>query len=86
MPIGEALRRTGLDEVKYAHAMGGLIHTLTDKNGQEKLLLEGLKELGRHLESSRDESPAPGSPVVVQLLHKVERPLRAEPSAPAPAP
>jgi hypothetical protein len=79
MPIGEALRRSGLDELKYAQAMGGLIDTLTDKDGEEKLLLEGLKELGRHLESSRAaERPAGNAQVIVQLVHNVPRPGRPE--------
>ena len=82
-PLDEALRRQGLDEVGFAENLDGFFHQLEGEADvpKMKLMLEGLKELGRHLEGKRPgtESSAGDAPVTVQLVHNVDRPARPEP-------
>lgn len=88
-PLDEALRREGLDETGYAQTFGGFFEQLEGKGSipKLKLMLDGLKEWGRHLEGKRlgSISTDGGAPVVVQLVHNTARPSRArtqEPSEP----
>lgn len=82
-PLDEALRRQGLDEVGYAENLDGFFQQLEGKADvpKLKLMLEGLKELGRHLEGNRARSEwsSGETPVVVELVHNVDRPTRSEP-------
>jgi hypothetical protein len=80
--LDEALRREGLDEIGYARKLGGFFDQVEGnaKVPKLKLMLDGLKELSRHLEPKR-----PGvvdaeaeAPAVVQLVHSVDRPLRSD--------
>lgn len=79
-PLDEALRREGLDEIGYAQTFGSFFEQLEGKESipKLKLMLDGLKEWGRHLEGKRLGSNATdgGAPVVVQLLHNIARPSR----------
>ncbi|MDE3170904.1 MAG: hypothetical protein KGL75_12240 [Acidobacteriota bacterium] len=82
-PLDEALRRQGLDEVGYAENLDGFFRQLQGKADvpKLKLLLDGLKELARHLEGKTAGSgfAEDGAPVTVQLVHNVDRPARSEP-------
>lgn len=78
--LDEALRREGLDETGYARKLGGFFERIESKISVSKLklMLDGLKELSRHLEPKRPgaaDSDAE-APAVVQLVHSVERPAR----------
>jgi len=75
--LGEAMRKSGLDEYKAAETMAGLVDNLA-KSDENKLLLDALKESFRILEPARTEraSVAPDAPVKVQLVHCVPRPER----------
>jgi hypothetical protein len=79
--LDEALRLEGLDEIGYAHTLGGFFTQLEGNTGitKLKLKLDGLKELSRHLEPKR---PAPregdDAPVMVQMVHNVARPPRTD--------
>jgi len=80
-PLDEALRREGLDEVEYAQTLGGFFQQLEGNTGipKLKLKLDGLKELGRHLEQRRSGPVAPDdAPAIVQLVHNVARPPRTD--------
>ncbi|HVB87471.1 MAG TPA: hypothetical protein VNK23_12495 [Candidatus Dormibacteraeota bacterium] len=80
-PLDEALRREGLDEVEYAQTLGGFFTQLEGNTGiaKLKLKLDGLKELGRHLEQRRSVAVAPDeAPAIVQLVHNVARPPRTD--------
>jgi hypothetical protein len=85
-PLDEALRRQGLDETGYARKLGGFFDQVEGnaKVAELKLMLDGLKELSRHLEPKRfgaagaNEEP----PTVVQLVHSVDRPSRSDISEP----
>ncbi|HEX4074609.1 MAG TPA: hypothetical protein VHX49_04340 [Candidatus Acidoferrales bacterium] len=83
VPIGEALRREGLDERTIAGTYAQVVDNLkgTKKAGtNEKLLVEILKECTRQIEAAQ---PVGDGAVQVQLVHKVERPARANPPEPA---
>jgi hypothetical protein len=76
--LGEAMRKSGLDEYKVAEEMVGVVDRL-GKGGEDKLLLDALKESSRLLlDSRRTEraSAAPDGPVTVQMVHCVPRPQR----------
>jgi hypothetical protein len=82
IPIGEALRVHGLDEHAIAENFANVVGKLKDKTDQsgsvEKLLVDVLKDCARHLDAS---APAPRSasgdvPVIVHLVHNVQRPPR----------
>jgi hypothetical protein len=81
--IAEAMREEGLDEPALARTYLELLEILRqgkELTGSEKLLLDLLKELARTLEpqgsSGNGADSAPDSPMVVQLVHDVPRPLR----------
>ncbi|MGC2416167.1 MAG: hypothetical protein WA434_00380 [Candidatus Acidiferrales bacterium] len=78
MPIGEALRRRGLDEHTVAERYADVVSRLEKDPGDiasgDKLLVEILKECSRQMEAT----PAAGEgSIQVQLVHNVERPARA---------
>jgi len=77
MPVDEALRAAGLGELRLAETLAIFIERVSDKKGQEKLLLDGLKEWGRQFERTRTAERAAGDPpVFVHLIHNVPRPER----------
>ena len=92
MRIGEALRKHGLDEHVVAGKFVHVVKKLTGKeakaSGVDKLLVDVLKECSRQIEASNDaaqkaakekeaaRAPSPDAPVIVQLVHSVERPDR----------
>jgi hypothetical protein len=80
LPIDEALRYKGMDELEYAMMLGRCMD-IAEANEDAKLMLEGLKEWGRQLESKRAAGASPGAepPTVVQLVHAVPRPDRSTP-------
>jgi hypothetical protein len=84
LPIDEALRYKGMDELEYAMMLGRCMD-IAEANEDAKLMLEGLKEWGRQLESKRAAGASPGAepPTVVQLVHAVPRPDRGTPGDPA---
>jgi hypothetical protein len=77
------MRASGLDEHKVAHEMIRTIDRLSGKEGEEKLLLDALKESCRVLEPPRpaDRSAsapnAQDAPVNILLIHHVDRPVRS---------
>jgi hypothetical protein len=77
--LGEALRKSGLDEYTAAETMAGLIDNLKT-DGQDKLLLDALKESFRVLDNARAEraAAASGASVPVNLVHCVPRPGREQ--------
>lgn len=80
-PLDEALRREGLDEVGYAQSLSGFFEQLEGNTEIQKLKLklDGLKEWGRHLEPRRSGPvPPDDAPAIVQLVHNVARPPRAD--------
>ncbi len=80
MQMGEALRREGLDEHTIAGTYAQVVDNLkgTKKAGSnEKLLVEILKECTRQIEAAQ---PVGEGSIQVQLVHKVERPARANPA------
>lgn len=86
LPIGEALRKHGLDEhtvaERYANVVFRLDKDPTDVASGDKLLVDILKECTKHMEASQ---PSGERSVQVQLVHNVERPVRtAAQEAPAP--
>jgi hypothetical protein len=99
VPIDEALRREEMGEPEYAIKLkcffelveGDTSASGVAKKGDPKLMLDGLKEWGRHLEPKRvaGGSSVPETPVMVQLLHTVPRPDRTadtvDESGPPPA-
>jgi hypothetical protein len=80
--LDEALRREGLDEMGYARKLGGFFDQVEGKANVSKLklMLDGLKELSRHLEPKRAGAvdADPEAPAVVQLVHNVDRPSRSD--------
>jgi hypothetical protein len=83
--LGDAFRQIGLDEnavaAGYADALGKLQRGNAD-DSVEKSLLDILKECARILEPPRpaDRSASIDVNTVVQLVHKVDRPLRQLPA------
>ncbi len=96
--LGDAFRRIGLDENAIAAGYADALAKLQKGNADdavEKSLLDILKECARILEPPRpaDRSASIDVNTVVQLVHKVDRPLRrlperiaaaAEPRSPSP--
>jgi hypothetical protein len=76
MPVDDALRAAGLGELRFAQTLGLFFERILKKPGQEKLMLDGLKEWGRQFERSRPTERAGDSPVFVQMIHNVPRPER----------
>jgi hypothetical protein len=80
LSIGDALRAVGFSEVKLAMEIRLLVRRLRKLPQESKLLLETLKECGRHLETAYerefDRDGGDGEPVSVELVHHVARPAR----------
>ena len=82
--LGDAFRRIGLDENAIAAGYADTLAKLQKGNADaavEKSLLDILKECARILEPPRpaDRSTSIDVNTVVQLVHKVDRPLRRLP-------
>ena len=80
--IGDAMRRSGLDEYKVARTFAGVVDKLSDGNkdtgGVQKLLVDVLKECSRHLDPPQSERAAPAAPVHITMVHNVPRPVRTQ--------
>jgi hypothetical protein len=80
MAIGDALRVSGLGPLRFAAEMRGLVEKLGGKKGDPKLLLDALKECGRHLQASHERgrgfADVGDGGVSVELVHNVARPAR----------
>ncbi len=88
--LGDAFRRIGLDENAIAAGYADALAKLQQGNANdavEKSLLDILKECARILEPPRpaDRSASIDVNTVVQLVHKVDRPLRRLPERAATA-
>lgn len=88
--LGDAFRRIGLDENAIAAAYADALAKLQRGNADdsvEKSLLDILKECARILEPPRpaDRSASIDVNTIVQLVHKVDRPLRQLPERAPPA-
>ena len=84
--IAEALRGEGFDESALGRAYVKLVRKLfagKKASGNDKLLVDVLKEISRTLEPPNPGSGASASasdgPMIVQLLHDVPRPVRDAP-------
>jgi len=89
--IGDAMRRSGLDEFKVAEIFASVLDKLNGKTrgdgAVQKLLVDVLKECSRHLDPPRSEREAgPSVPVQFILFHEVARPDRSQQLAAQPAP
>lgn len=77
VPMGEALRKQGLDEhtvaERYANVVSRLEKNPSNVGSGDKLLVEILKECTRQIEAAQ---PVGEGGVQVQLVHSVERPAR----------
>ncbi|MFY9732010.1 MAG: hypothetical protein WAK24_15495 [Candidatus Acidiferrales bacterium] len=84
--IGDAMRRSGLDEYKVARTFAGVVDKLSDgtkdTGGVQKLLVDVLKECSRHLDAPQSERAAPAAPVNITMVHNVPRPVRTQPPPP----
>ena len=78
MSVGDALRSVGFGERALAKEMRGLVVRLRSKPASSKLLLDVLKECGRHLVVTyeRDAEWDEDEAVQVELAHNVARPAR----------
>jgi hypothetical protein len=79
--IGDAMRRTGLDEYKVARTFAVVVDKLSGKGAKEdggvqKLLVDVLKECSRHLDPPHSERDTPAAPSRIMLIHHVPRPDR----------
>ena len=88
--LGDAFRRIGLDENALAAAYADALSKLQRGNADdrvEKSLLDILKECARILDPPRpaDRSASIDVNTIVQLVHKVDRPLRRLPERVPPA-
>jgi hypothetical protein len=88
--LAESMRRIGLDESAIAAGYADALAKLQKGNADdsvEKSLLDILKECARILEPPRpaDRSASIDVNTVVQLVHKVDRPLRQPAQPPAAA-
>jgi hypothetical protein len=82
--IGTALCEAGFDEravaMQYVNVVQNLAQpSTTDRGGATKLLVDVLKECSRQLDSTAGHRSA-DAPVIVQLVHTVARPMRADPA------
>ena len=82
--IGDAMRRSGLDEYKVARTFAGVVDKLSDgktpkdTGGVQKLLVDVLKECSRHLDTPQSERAAPPAPAHITMFHLVPRPVRTQ--------
>jgi hypothetical protein len=75
------MRLHDLDEEQFAMTMRELITKLSKPIANPKLLLDGMKEWGRHFPSERAvDSSANEMPVTVHLVHNMARPDRGTPA------
>jgi hypothetical protein len=81
--MDEALRLKGLDESKMAEMLVGVVARIEGKretqHGDDKLLMDVVKECNRHFESppaTRAAAAPPESRVIINLIHNVRRPVR----------
>lgn len=80
LKVPEAMRLHGMDEEQFAKQMRGFINKLSKQSGSSKLFLDGLKEWGRHLVPDRSaDRVLSETPVTVQLVHQIPRPVREAP-------
>ena len=86
MRVAEALRGEGFDESALGRAYVKLVRKLLagkKASGNDKLLVDVLKEISRTLEPANPSGGASASasdgPMIVQLLHDVPRPMRDAP-------
>ncbi|MBZ5696797.1 MAG: hypothetical protein LAN36_15735 [Acidobacteriia bacterium] len=84
MSVDEALRKEGMGEREYAASLGRFVAKVEGNNDELKLMLDGIKEWGRHFQEKRasDSSDSRDTPVIVQLVHNVPRPERPPPGSP----
>ena len=84
--VDEALRCEGMGEREYAASLGRFVTKVEGNDKNLKLMLDGIKEWGRHFQGkqSSESSSTPDAPVIVQLVHDVPRPART-PAAPVAA-
>jgi hypothetical protein len=86
--IGDAMRRTGLDEYKVARTLNGVVDKLSDgkapkdTGGVQELLVDVLKECSRHLDPPQSERAAPAAPAHITMVHFVPRPVRTQSQTP----
>jgi len=86
LKVPEAMRLHGMDEERFAKKMRGLVNKLSKPNGSTKLLLDALKEWVRHFPSDRaDDRASKETPVTVQLVYHIPRPVREAPAQVPPA-
>jgi hypothetical protein len=79
LKVAEALRVAGLDELKFTNMFRRLIYRISKPNQSAKLLLDAIKEWGRHLApAGTSDRAASDAPVPIQLIHNVPRPDRSE--------
>jgi hypothetical protein len=78
IPLGDAMRRAGVDEHRIAERMAGLLEDLGTQGNDAKLLLDAIKESTRALAPVRGGG-AKAAPVPIQLHHNVPRPVRTPP-------
>jgi len=79
VPLGEALRKKGVDENALAEIYAEVIEKLkcrTDEGGVEKLLIEVLKECSRLLEKENAAVKTESGMPPIRVIHHVERPQR----------
>jgi hypothetical protein len=82
--IGDAMRRSGLDEYKVARTLNGVVDKLSDgktpkdTGGVQKLLVDVLKECSRHLDPPQSERAAPAAPAHITMVHFVPRPVHTQ--------
>jgi hypothetical protein len=74
MPLEDALRLAGFDQLTLARAYAGLLRDLTRKKDEPKLLLDLLKETTKFFWAP--PRAADRGPVQVVLVHNVPRPAR----------
>jgi hypothetical protein len=83
MSVDDALRKEGMGEREYAASLGRFVAKVEGKDKELKLMLDGIKEWGRHFQAKRasDSSDSSDGPVIVQLVHNVPRPERPSPAS-----
>ena len=74
------MRQIGLDEWKIAWLLNFKVHYLarSRKSGDNKLLLDYLKEAARHLDTTSSRG-ATQETSAIEIVHEVPRPKRDEP-------
>jgi len=72
-----------MGEREYAASLGRFVTKVEGNDKNLKLMLDGIKEWGRHFQGKQasESSSTPDAPVIVQLVHDVPRPARTPPSS-----